>query len=159
MMISLVVAMARNGVIGRDGKLPWHLPDDLKRFKATTVGRAVIMGRKTFESIGRPLPNRRNIVITHNVHWCRDGVETATSLADATNITGNAEVFIIGGAQIYAEALPQAHRLIVTEIGKQFACDTFFPAIDPQRWIAVAREEYHSTQNGFDYAFVTYDRQ
>lgn len=157
--LTIVVATdARHG-IGINNTLPWRLPEDLAHFKRTTLGHPVIMGRKTFDSIGRPLPNRRNIVITRNAGWHHDGVETAPSVDAAIQLLGDAPGFIIGGAQIFAEALPHTDRLIVTKINKTFNCDTFFPPIDPQQWQEVAREQHHSDANGFDYAFVIYQRR
>src|SRR5450830_1664139 len=157
--LTIIVATdARNG-IGINNTLPWHLPEDLAHFKRTTSGHPIIMGRKTFESIGRPLPNRRNIVITRNRDWSHAGVESVSSLQDAAALVADTDAFIIGGAQIYAESLPLATRLIVTEIGKSFDCDAFFPAIDASLWQEVAREEYSAATQGFDYAFVTYERR
>jgi dihydrofolate reductase len=156
--LTIVVAVDANNGIGINNQLPWHLPEDLAHFKRTTSGHPIIMGRKTFDSIGRPLPNRRNIVITRNAGWKHDGVEAVTSVADAVRLVGDTPSCIIGGAQIYAETLPFAGRLIVTEIGKVFDCDAFFPTIDPKQWKEVAREKYHSEPNDFDYAFVTYER-
>ncbi|ESJ23755.1 diacylglycerol kinase [Cupriavidus sp. HPC(L)] len=158
-LLTLIVARARNGVIGRDNTLPWRLPEDLAHFKRTTMGAPVIMGRKTWESIGRPLPGRRNIVVSRNPELRLDGAETASSLEDALRLcVGVEQVFLIGGAQLYAEALPSADRLIVTEIDADIDGDAHFPDIDPQRWIATERERHHSESNGFDYAFVTYER-
>ncbi len=157
-LLTIVVATDANRGIGIHNTLPWRLPEDLAHFKRTTLGHPVIMGRKTFESIGRPLPNRRNIVVTRNPQWHHEGVEAAASLDAAIRLVGELPACIIGGAQIYAEALPHTDRLIVTEIGKSFDCDAFFPAIDAQQWQEVAREKHHSEQNGFDYAFVTYQR-
>ncbi|MCD9121554.1 MULTISPECIES: dihydrofolate reductase [Cupriavidus] len=158
-LLTLIVARARNGVIGRDNTLPWRLPEDLAHFKRTTMGAPVIMGRKTWESIGRPLPGRRNIVVSRNPELRLDGAETASSLEDALRLcVGVEQVFLIGGAQLYAEALPSADRLIVTEIDADIDGDAHFPDIDPQRWIATERERHHSEPNGFDYAFVTYER-
>lgn len=158
-LLTLIVARARNGVIGRDNTLPWRLPEDLAHFKRTTMGAPVIMGRKTWESIGRPLPGRRNIVVSRNAQLRLDGAETASSLEDALRLcVGVEQVFLIGGAQLYAEALPSADRLIVTEIDADIDGDAHFPDIDPQRWIATERERHHSEANGFDYAFVTYER-
>ncbi len=158
-LLTLIVARARNGVIGRDNTLPWRLPEDLAHFKRTTMGAPVIMGRKTWESIGRPLPGRRNIVVSRNAQLRLDGAETASSLEDALRLcVGVEQVFLIGGAQLYAEALPSADRLIVTEIEADIEGDAYFPDIDPQRWIATERERHHSEANGFDYAFVTYER-
>ncbi|KIF80919.1 dihydrofolate reductase [Noviherbaspirillum autotrophicum] len=157
-LLTIVVATDANRGIGINNTLPWRLPEDLAHFKRTTLGHPVIMGRKTFESIGRPLPNRRNIVVTRNPQWRHEGVEAATSLDAAIGLVGDLPACIIGGAQIYAEALPHTDRLIVTEIGKSFDCDAFFPSIDARQWKEVARERHHSDQNGFDYAFVTYQR-
>lgn len=156
--LTIIVATDTQRGIGINNQLPWRLPEDLAFFKRTTSGHPIIMGRKTFDSIGRPLPNRRNIVITRNPDWRHDGVEAVTSLDAAAKLAGDAEAFIIGGAQIYIEALPRTDRLIVTEIGKTFNCDAFFPQIDPLQWQEVARERYHSEQNGFDFAFVTYNK-
>jgi dihydrofolate reductase len=157
--LTIVVATDSRRGIGIDNKLPWHLPEDLAFFKRTTSGHPIIMGRKTFESIGRPLPNRRNIVVTRNAEWSHDGAETATSLPAAITLAGQADAFIIGGAQIYAEALSHTQRLIVTEIDKVFDCDAFFPPIDPAVWMEVSRDKRHSDAGGFDYAFVVYERR
>lgn len=156
--LTIIVATDTQRGIGINNQLPWRLPEDLAFFKRTTSGHPIIMGRKTFDSIGRPLPNRRNIVITRNPEWRHDGVEAVTSLDAAINLVGEAEAFVIGGAQIYAGTLPRADRLIITEIDKAFACDAFFPPIDPQQWKEVSRERYHSAQNNFDFAFVTYNK-
>lgn len=155
---TIVVAIDMRGGIGIGNLLPWRLPEDLAHFKRTTSGHPIIMGRKTFDSIGRPLPNRRNIVITRNPDWHHAGVETAASLEAAAALVGDAEAFIIGGAQLYAQALPVTGRLIVTEIEKTFDCDTFFPPIDPRQWHEKSRERHHSESNGFDYAFVVYEK-
>lgn len=156
--LTLVVAVDANNGIGINNQLPWHLPEDLAHFKRTTSGHPIIMGRKTFDSIGRPLPNRRNIVITRNPDWQRDGVEAVTSIAAAKALVGDAPAFIIGGGQIFADTLAEADRLIVTHIDKVFDCDAFFPAIDPAQWKEIAREKHHSDANGFDFSYVTYDR-
>ncbi len=157
--LTIIVATDSRRGIGIDNALPWRLPEDLAHFKRTTSGHPIIMGRKTFESIGRPLPDRRNIVITRNPIWRHDGVDTATSVDAAAALAGDAEAFVIGGAQIYVEALPRVDRLMVTEIDKAFDCDTFFPKINMQQWQEIAREQRHSVQNGFDFAFVTYERK
>lgn len=157
-MLTIIVATDANNGIGINNALPWRLPEDLAFFKRTTSGHPIIMGRKTFDSIGRALPNRRNIVITRNPAWQHAGVETAPSIAAATQLCSGTPAFIIGGAQIFAETLHQADRLIVTEIAKTFDCDVFFPQIDPQQWKESARERHHSEQNDFDYAFVTYEK-
>src|SRR5690606_37524405 len=127
-------------------------------FKRTTSGHPIIMGRKTFDSIGRPLPHRRNIVITRNTEWQHAGVEAVTSLAAAKALVSGAPAFIIGGGQIFADTLADCDRLIVTRIEKAFDCDAFFPAIDPALWQETARETHHSETNGFDYAYLTYER-
>lgn len=156
--LTLVVAVDAGFGIGINNQMPWHLPQDLAHFKRVTLGKPVIMGRKTFESIGRPLPGRRNIVVTRNSDWQHAGAETAPSLEAAVAMLDGAEASIIGGAQIFQAALPLADALIVTHIGHRFVCDTFFPAIDPTIWHETARESHHSDENDFDYAFVTYTR-
>ncbi len=157
--LSLIVATDRNNGIGIDNALPWRLPEDLAFFKRTTTGHPIIMGRKTFESIGRPLPNRRNIVITRNANWRHEGVEAVSSLQAAAALAGDGEAFVIGGAQIYVEALPLALRLIVTEIDATFTCDAFFPPIDQSIWAEVSRDSHHAADQQFDYAFVIYQRK
>jgi dihydrofolate reductase len=157
--ITLVVAMDAQRGIGVDNKLPWHLPEDLAHFKRVTLGHPIIMGRKTFDSIGRPLPKRRNIVVTRNAGWQHDGVDVALSLQDAVALVGDEEASIIGGAQVFAESMALADRMIVTEIDHVFRCDTFFPAIDPSFWTETARERHRSEANGFGYSFVTYEKR
>ena len=157
--LSIVVAMDRARGIGVNNTLPWHLPEDLAHFKRVTSGHAIIMGRKTFDSIGRPLPNRRNIVITRNRDWAHDNVVAVGSLQEALREVTGSPSFIIGGAQIFAESLGMVEQLIVTEIDKTFDCDTFFPAPDPATWAETARETCYSEANGCDYAFVTYSRR
>jgi dihydrofolate reductase len=157
--LSLIVATDRHNGIGINNTLPWRLPEDLAFFKRTTTGHPIIMGRKTFDSIGRPLPNRRNIVVTRNPDWSHAGVEVVHSLVQAAALTGDADAFVIGGAQIYAEALPLAMRLFVTEIAADFACDAFFPPIDLSQWAETSRQAHHCANNGFDYAFVMYQRK
>jgi dihydrofolate reductase len=156
--LAIIVATDLQRGIGVNNTLPWRLPEDLAHFKRTTSGHPIIMGRKTFDSIGRPLPGRRNIVITRDAGWQHDGVVAVNSVDAAADLAGDTQAFIIGGAQIYAEMLPRVSRLIITEIGRAFDCDTFFPAINPNDWKEIAREKHHSEQNGFDYAFVTYER-
>lgn len=157
----LVVARARNGIIGRDGALPWHLPADLRRFKAMTVGKPVVMGRKTFESIGKPLPGRHNIVLTRDPGWSAIGVTVAPNLAEAIAAAGldprarADEIMVIGGAQIYAEALASATRIELTEVDAAPAGDTMLPPFDPQRWREVAREAYPAEGERPGFAFVT----
>lgn len=157
--ITLVVAMDAQRGIGIDNKLPWHLPEDLAHFKRVTLGYPIVMGRKTFDSIGRPLPKRRNIVVTRNAEWRHEGVDVALSLHEALALVGDEQASIIGGAQIFGESLDLADRLIVTEIDRVFQCDTFFPPIDPALWVETARERHHSDANGCDYSFVTYKKR
>jgi dihydrofolate reductase len=156
---TLIVATDRLRGIGIRNTLPWKLAEDLAFFKRTTTGHPIIMGRKTFESIGRPLPNRRNIVVSRNPDWRHDGVEVVNSLDAAAQLIGQEAAFIIGGAEIYRVALALAQTLLVTEIDKTFDCDTFFPEISPDQWREVARERYHSAASALDYAFVTYRRK
>jgi dihydrofolate reductase len=163
LQITLVVARARNGVIGNDGALPWHLPADLKRFKAITVGKPVVMGRKTFESIGKPLPGRHNIVLTRQADWHAQGVTVVPNLAEAVAAAGldprtRGDVMIIGGAEIYALALPVATRIDVTEVDAEPAGDTRLPPFDPARWREVARETHEPEGDRPGYAFVTLER-
>ena len=157
--LSLIAAVAANGVIGSDNALPWRLPEDLKRFKALTLGHPVIMGRNTYESIGRPLPGRRNIVVTRNPGFRAEGCETCSTLeaAFAACQGGSDEIFVIGGAQIYAEALPLAQRLYLTEIRRAFDGDARFPDWNRTAWKEVAREA-HRSGDGLEYEFAVYDR-
>lgn len=157
--LTLVVAIDAQRGIGIDNQLPWHLPEDLAHFKRVTVGKPIVMGRKTFDSIGRPLPKRRNIVVTRNPGWSHEGVEVAASLPAAIALLNGEPASIIGGAQIFDEAIGAADRLIVTEIDHVFRCDTFFPPIDPAVWRESAREHHHSEANGFGFDYVTYLRK
>ncbi len=157
--LTLVVAIDARRGIGIDNQLPWHLPEDLAHFKRVTLGKPILMGRKTFDSIGRPLPKRRNIVITRNRGWSHEGVDAAGSLQEAIGMLGGEAASIIGGAQIFKEAIAFADCMIVTEIDHVFSCDTFFPPIDPAVWQETARETHHSEANGYGYAFVTYTRK
>ena len=157
--LTLVVAVDVNNGIGLDNQLPWHLPEDLAHFKRVTLGKPIVMGRKTFDSIGRPLPKRRNIVVTRNANWSHDGVECAASLEAAIALLNGEPASIIGGAQVFAEAMAVADAMIVTHIDRAFPCDTFFPPIDPSVWVETARETHHAQEQGFDYAFVTYQRK
>lgn len=157
--LSLIAAVASNGIIGSDNALPWRLPEDLKRFKALTLGHPVIMGRKTYESIGRPLPGRRNIIVTRNAVFQAEGCEISASL-DAALATCNGttdEVFVIGGAQIYAEAMSRAQRLYLTEVRRAFPGDARFPEFDPNEWNETTREA-HLAADGLAFDFVVYDR-
>ena len=139
--LSIIAAVARNGVIGHRGGMPWHLPGELAQFKATTLGHTLVMGRATFDSIGRALPGRRTIVITRNPTWHHAGVETAHSFADALALAGPGdEVFAAGGAQIYELALPFAQRLVITEVDAEPEGDTWFPSWARADWVEVSRE-------------------
>jgi len=158
--ICLIAAMAANRLIGRNNALPWHLPADLKRFKALTTGHPVVMGRKTYESIGKPLPGRRNLVISRNAGYRAPGCEVVHSLDDAlAACRGATEIFIIGGAELYRESLPRAHCLEFTEIHAEFEGDAFFPEFSRMQWREAARE-IHGTEAGsaFRYDFVRYER-
>ncbi|WP_347554770.1 dihydrofolate reductase [Robbsia sp. KACC 23696] len=165
--LTLIVARARNGVIGRDNQLPWHLPEDLAYFKKTTMGAPVVMGRKTHESIGRPLPGRRNVVVTRDSARQFAGCDTVNSLEqalDACASDGVSEVFLIGGAQLYAEGIGLAQRLLITEVDADVEGDAHFAAPDPAVWEETGRDSHPaltrddgSTRLG--YAFVTYRRR
>ncbi|MBC7501039.1 MAG: dihydrofolate reductase [Herminiimonas sp.] len=156
--LTIIVAIDSANGIGIGNALPWHLPADLAHFKRTTSGHPIIMGRKTFDSIGRPLPTRRNIVISRNPGWTYVGAEATTSLQAAIDLVGDQPAFIIGGAQIFLEALPRVNRMIVTEIDRKFSCDVFFPPIDVATWQETAREQQPADESGLAYAFVTYDK-
>ena len=162
--VVLVVARADNGVIGKDGGMPWHLPADLKRFKRMTVGRPVIMGRKTFESIGRPLPGRQNIVLTRSEDWRAEGVTVVGNLAEAVAAAGldprarAKELMVIGGAEIYRQALPSATRIELTEVHAEPDGDTRFPDLDMREWTESARERHEGEEGQPAYSFVTLER-
>lgn len=160
MSLSIIVAMAKDRVIGAKNDLPWHLPEDLKYFKATTLGKPIVMGRKTFDSIGRPLPGRQNIVVTRNAEWTHDGVDVAPSLDAAIAMAGDVpEVMITGGAQIFEMALPTVNKLYITEIELEVAGDTFFPEFSKAEWQEVSRESYPADEGKPAYAFVVYERR
>jgi dihydrofolate reductase len=156
--ISIIVAMSENRVIGRAGDLPWHISADLKRFKRLTVGHTIVMGRKTYDSIGRPLPERRSIVISRNSDFSAEGVEAAATLDDALRVTADEdEVFIIGGSSIYALALPIADRLYVTRVHTQIEGDVFFPPFDELRWqLADESPRELDERSGLEYSFLIY---
>lgn len=166
MRLSLIVAVAQNGVIGRENDLPWKLSGDLKRFKAVTMGKPIVMGRKTYESIGRPLPGRANIVMTRDSEFSAVGINLVHDLASAIEAGKNAaeesgvdEIMVIGGANIYSAALPEADRLYVTEVHSVIEGDVRFPEIDGAIWAEISREYcMASPQETCDYSFVTYDR-
>ncbi len=160
--LSLIAALASNGVIGRDNGMPWHLPEDLKRFRALTMGHPIIMGRKTWDGLGRPLPGRTSIVVSRQAGLDLPGAIAVASLDEAVAAAARAEggdhAFVIGGAQLYALALPRVDRLLLTEIADAFDGDTRFPDFDRSQWAETARTEAVSAA-GLRYAFVDYDRR
>ena len=174
--LSIIVAMANNRAIGKDNQLLWYLPEDLKYFKRITMGKPIVMGRKTFESIGRPLPGRLNIVITRQQDWQHDGVKVVHSIEDALRlaeaqslIDGMDEVMVIGGAEIYKMSLPAAHKLYVTYVDADIEGDVFFPEVDIEHWQETNREEHSasgsvdsdstSKHNPYNYAFCVLERK
>jgi dihydrofolate reductase len=158
-VLTLIAAVARNGVIGKDNALPpWRLPGDLKRFKALTMGNPIVMGRKTWQSLGRPLPGRLNIVVTRDPDFEASGAAIVHSVEEALAVAAEApEVFVIGGAEIYALTLPRASRLQLTEVDADFDGDTYFPDWARREW-RESQREFHRGDAGPDYAFVTYER-
>lgn len=158
--ISLIAAMAANRAIGIGGGLPWRLPADLKRFKALTLGHTLILGRKTHESIGRPLPGRNTIVVTRQEDYAPPGVEVARSVDVALEMAGDGEVFVGGGEEIFRQTLERAGRIYLTRIEKDFPGDTFFPEIDESLWRVVEQENHPATdETPFAYTFLTLDRR
>ena len=156
-MIKIIVAMSKNRVIGNDNKLIWKLSSDLKRFKELTTDNPVVMGRKTYESIGKPLPNRRNIIITRQPDYQVDECEIVSSLEEALLITGN-DCFIIGGGEIYKQSLPLANKIYLTLVNEEFEGDTQFPEIDSS-WVKVSKEDFNSDEkNNHNYSFIEYER-
>lgn len=151
--LTLIAAVGRNRAIGRDNEMPWHLPEDLAHFKQSTLGHIIVMGRKTYDSIGRALPGRHTVVVTRQRDWSVEGVDVAGSLEAALDLASGEEVFVAGGGQIYAQALPRADRLLITEVDQSPAAEVFFPEVDQAVWREVAREP----RDGF--AFVTYERR
>lgn len=164
MTLSIIVAMAQNGVIGSDNQLPWHLPEDLKHFKSLTMGKALIMGRKTFDSIGRPLPGRLSVVVTRQPDWGCEGVLVASSLDRAIELAGENgpaganEIMIIGGGEIYRQALPLVSRLYVTRVGIRVEGDTCFPELEPGQWQLLSGEDKLSDTAGLNYRLETWER-
>jgi dihydrofolate reductase len=151
--------MDENGVIGRDNRLPWHLPADLAYFRQLTTGHTVVMGRKTFESIGKPLKNRRNVVVTRNPAFRADGCTVVHSLAEAWRAAGDGDVFVIGGAELFREALPAADRLYVTRIHHAFEGDVYFPEFPADEWRLVSRRPgVKDERNPYDHEFLVYER-
>lgn len=171
MRLAMIVAAAENHVIGRDNDLPWHLPNDLKYFKATTMGKPIVMGRKTYDSIGRPLPGRPNIVITRNADWQvapehQEAVTIVSTVEDAlaaarrvAEEAGVEEVMVIGGAEIYRMLFDQADRLYLTRVHAEVEGDACFPALAASDWLQVSVERHTAcAKNPFDYSFFVYDR-
>jgi dihydrofolate reductase len=160
MILSCVVAAAENGIIGAGNQLPWHLPDDLKRFKALTMGKPILMGRKTYESIGRPLPGRTNIIITRRAGFAIEGCTVVTSLADAVAAAGRAEeLAVIGGAEVYAQTLPFVSRIHLTRVHAQPAGDVRFPALMPHEWRERIVETHPADErHAYAFSFVELER-
>jgi dihydrofolate reductase len=160
-MITIIAAIAKNNALGKDNKLIWHLPADLKRFKKVTLGHHIIMGRKTFESLGKPLPNRTTIIITRNKNYTQHGCIVVNSLNEAIEATKEDEnPYILGGAEIYKQALDIADKLDLTFVHQNFEADVFFPEIDFNIWKETSREDFNSDEkNKFNYSFVTYLRK
>ncbi len=161
-MLSIIVAKAKNNIIGKDNKLVWHLPEDLRHFKELTTGHKIIMGRKTFESLGRVLPNRKHIIFSQNPDFKvkDENVEVVHSLLQIQElIEGEEEAFVIGGAMIYNFLMPYVKKMYVTQIDQEFDGDAFFPVISENTWKEVSREKgTKNEENNLDYEFVTYER-
>jgi dihydrofolate reductase len=166
MRLALIAAVAENGTIGRDNGLPWYLPEDLKYFKRVTLGKAIVMGRKTWDSIGRPLPGRTNIVVSRQPDLSIEGATVVKDLTAAlelasriATVDGSEELMVIGGAEIYQLALPLAQRLYLTEVHAVVAGDALFPTWDRAQWVQSSSEKHDADDsNPFDYSFVVYDR-
>jgi dihydrofolate reductase len=167
MKVSLIVAMSQNRVIGRDNQMPWHLPDELQYFKRVTMGKPVLMGRNTFESIGRPLPGRPNIVITRNADYDADGISVVNTVEDAldlaeqlTDYDANAEAMVIGGAQIFATLFPRADMLYLTLVQAEIDGDVFFPEFPAEDWQLVSRDEHAANErNPYPYSVLVLERK
>ncbi len=162
MIISFVVAAATNNAIGKDGTMPWHLPNDMKHFKNITWGMPVMMGRKTFESLGKALPGRKNIVITRQNEWQADNIVAVKSIEDALLVakeTDAKEVMVIGGGEIYNALLNKAKRIYLTRVEAKPEADTFFPSIDPQHWHLVSQKNHEADEkNDYNYSFQVWER-
>ncbi|WP_210610152.1 dihydrofolate reductase [Priestia flexa] len=158
-MISLIVAMDNNRLIGKENDLPWRLPADLQYFKQTTTGHTIVMGRKTFESIGKPLPNRRNVILTGNKDYHHEGVKVIHSVDDLMSLEEASELFVIGGATVYEQTMNVATRLYVTHIEEAFEGDTYFPEIDSSVWKEVSKKQgVKDEKNPYVYYFTVYER-
>ena len=160
MNISLIVAMDRGRVIGMNNAMPWHMPADLKHFKRTTLGKPIIMGRKTFDAIGRPLPGRTNIIVTRDPDWRAEGCVVVYSVEQALQAAAGAdEVMVIGGANLFEQLLPRATRIYLTEIKADFAGDSYFPALPPGHWLERERQDHPAdTSNPHPYSFVVLEK-
>lgn len=160
MQVSIIVAMDRNRVIGKNGTLPWHISSDLQNFKKITMGKTIIMGRKTHESIGRPLPGRENIILTRDKNYQAEGCTVLQCIEDIFEYCKNVdEVMITGGSEIYQQSLEQASRLYLTEVHTEIEGDTFFPEFERNEWKEISREEFKADEkNEFDYSFVILER-
>ena len=160
-MITLIAAISTNNALGKDNDLIWRIPADLKRFKKVTTGHPILMGRNTFESIGKPLPNRTSVIITRNNHYKKEGCLIANSLEEAIAFTEGKDAFIIGGAQVYKQALENnlIDQLDITRVHHEFEADVFFPEIDPIVWKEISREDFLADEkNGYDYSFISYQK-
>ena len=160
MQVSLIAAVAKNGVIGRDGKLPWHLPDDFRWFKAQTLGKPVVMGRKTWESLGRALPGRHNIVLTRRSGYAAPGATVVNTAEAALGAAGDAEeVMVIGGGDVFVMFLPQASRVYLTRVDAVVEGDAWFPELEPDAWRLVLREHHGAdARHRYDFEFCVYER-
>jgi dihydrofolate reductase len=160
-LVTMIVAMAQNGVIGRDNTLPWRLPEDLRRFKAITMGKSILMGRKTFESIGKPLPGRLNFVLTRNRNWHAEGVVVVGSVDEALQkVRESDELIAIGGAEIYRLFMPFARRIYLTQVHAEVPGDTIFPDFDPTQWVDAEYSVYPADEkNAYTVTFVTLERK
>jgi dihydrofolate reductase len=159
MKISLIVAMGENRVIGVNNRMPWHLSADLKRFRQITMGKPIIMGRRTHESIGRPLPGRKNIVLTSDRNYAAPGCTVVHGLVEALREAGAEEAMVIGGSSLYRDFLPKADRIYLTLIHREFEGDTFFPEFDPKDWREIERLDVDSDpESGLSYSFVILER-
>ncbi|MEH6568475.1 MAG: dihydrofolate reductase [Halioglobus sp.] len=167
MRLCLIAAVAENGVVGNNNALPWHLPGELAYFKRQTLGKPIVMGRKTFESIGRPLPGRTNIVVSRNKSYAPEGVEVVDSLESSLTLAagiartdGQEDLMVIGGAAIYAAALPLAERLYITEVHAEVEGDAYFPEVDWRQWREVSRQRNAAPESdGYDFSFVVFQRR
>ena len=162
MTISFVVAAATNNAIGKDGKLPWHLPNDMKHFKNVTWGMPILMGRKTFESLGRVLPGRKNIVVTRQPGWKTEGAIAVKNIDDALFVareTDAKEIMVIGGGEIYKALFDKAHRIYLTRVEAEPEADTFFPALHPEKWHLMSQQDHEADEkNACNYSFQVWER-